>query len=133
MKKLSLIILALSTMIYFFSCSDKKSEEVYFKLAYEQYNKENYVEALGNFKNILEYYPEGENTAKATFMIGFINANNTQNFEEAKKYYMLFIEKYPDDELADDAQYELDNLGQDINDLPIFKNDDTTTVQKNKE
>jgi hypothetical protein len=50
-----------------------------------------------------------------------VNANSLENLEEAKKYYTLFVEKYPDHELADDAQYELNTLGQDINDLPIFK------------
>ena len=54
-------------------------------------------------------------------MLGFIYANSLENLEEAKKYYSLFIEKYPNHDLADDAQYELNNLGKDINELPFFK------------
>ena len=122
MQKLSLNLLVLILISLILSCSSKKSEAEYFKLAYDQYNKESYDEAISNFKSIIEYYPQGENAAKATFMIGFIYANNIKNYDEAKKYYTLFIEKYPDHDLADDAKYELETLGQDINDLPIFKN-----------
>ena len=106
-------------------CSEKKTEAEYFQMAYDQYNKEAYPEAIENFKNILEYYPQGENAPKATFMIGFIYANNTKDLEQAKKYYSLFIEKYPEHDLADDAKYELETLGQDINDLPMFKDSET--------
>ena len=103
------------------SCSDSKTEEEYYNLANEQYGKEAYADAVKNYKIILDKYPDGKTTAKATFMLGFINANNLRNLEEAKKYYTLFVEKYPDNDLADDAQYELNTLGQDINNLPFIK------------
>ena len=121
MQRLLIYFFVFSSLILLISCESKKTETEYFNLAYEQYNKAAYDEAIVNFKKIIEYYPEGENTPKATFMIGFINANDLKNLEEAKKYYTLFIEKYPEHELADDAEYELKTLGQDINDLPIFK------------
>jgi len=121
MQKISLFIIMMVTMSLFVSCTETKTEEEYFDLANEQYGQEAYADAIEIFKIILEKFPEGQTTAKATFMIGFINANSLENFEEAKKYYTLFVEKYPDHDLADDAQYELNTLGQDINDLPIFK------------
>lgn len=128
MRRLLIHYFLFLCLILLISCESKKTETEYFNLAYEQYNKAAYDEAIANFKNIIEYYPEGENTPKATFMIGFINANDLKNLDEAKKYYTLFLEKYPENELADDAEYELKTLGQDINDLPIFK--DTTSVEK---
>ena len=131
MQKLSLYLLVLILISLILSCSSKKTEDEYFKLAYDLYNKESYEEAIVNFKSIIEYYPQGENAAKATFMIGFIYANNIKNYDEAKKYYTLFIEKYPDHDLADDAKYELETLGQDINDLPIFKNAENSKEQSN--
>jgi len=121
MQKISFILVLVLTFALLMSCSEKKTEEEYFVLANEQYSQEDYADAIENFKIILEKYPDGATTAKATFMLGFINANNLENFEEAKKYYTQFVEKYPDHDLADDAQYELNTLGQDINDLPIFK------------
>ena len=117
-----IIILATLTMVFLIvSCSETKTEQDYYLLANEQYGKEAYADAIENFKLILEKFPEGETTAKSTFMLGFIYANSLENLNEAKKYYTLFIEKYPEDDLADDAQYELNNLGQNVNDLPIFK------------
>ena len=121
MQRLLIQFFIFSSLILLISCESKKTETEYFNDAYEQYNKAAYDEAIANFKKIIEYYPEGENTPKATFMIGFINANDLKKLDEAKKYYTLFLEKYPEHELADDAEYELKTLGQDINDLPIFK------------
>jgi TolA-binding protein len=112
-------------------CSETKSEAEYFRIAYENYNQEKYEPAIKNFKKIIENYPKGENTPKATFMIGYIYANNIENYDAAKKYYEMFIEKYPNHDLADDAKYELETLGQDINDLPIFKDTEPRADQAN--
>ena len=86
-----------------------------------------------SFKKIIDFYSNGKHAAKSMFMIGFINANHTKNYEEAKIYYTLFIEKYPKHELKNHAEFELKNLGKDINDLPIFsaikaESTQTTTV-----
>ena len=121
MKKYGLIVLVLIFIISLIGCSEKKAESEYVQIAYEQYNKEDYNKSIENFKLILDNYPDGENAAKATFMIGFIYANHVNNLDEAKKYYELFLKKYPEHELASSAQYELDTLGKDINELPIFK------------
>jgi TolA-binding protein len=121
MQKISIFIIMMLTASFLLSCTETKTEQEYFDLANEQYGQEAYADAIVNFKIILEKFPEGETTAKATFMLGFINANSLENFEEAKKYYTLFIDKYPEHDLVDDAKYELNTLGQDINDLPIFK------------
>lgn len=103
------------------ACSEKKSEKEYFDTGYEQYNKQNFEEALQNFKLLLKYYPDGKLTAKSIFMLGFINANHVEDYDEARKYYTLFIEKYPDDDLVDSAKYELKTLGKSIDELPIFE------------
>jgi outer membrane protein assembly factor BamD (BamD/ComL family) len=121
MQKISIFIIMMLTVSFLLSCTETKTEQEYFDLANEQYGQEAYADAIVNFKIILEKFPEGETTAKATFMLGFINANSLENFKEAKKYYTLFIDKYPEHDLVDDAKYELNTLGQDINDLPIFK------------
>lgn len=119
----SLIIVSILSLAVFglFSCSTEEENTDYYTVAYEQYNQNNYSEALTNFKKLLEKEKDTENAKKAVFMIGFINANHIHNFEEAKKYYEEFLTKYPDHELASSAQYELSTLGKDINDLPIFK------------
>ncbi len=125
-----LIILGLLISALFWSCSSKLSEEEYYNKAREAYAKEKYEQALQNFKLLVEKYPQGKKAAEASFMLGFINANDLKNYDEARKYYTEFIKKYPDHDLADDAQYELDNLGKDINDLPIFQSIAADTAAK---
>jgi len=121
MQKTSFILVIITAAALFMSCSETKTETEYFELGKVQYGQEAYADAIENFKIVLDKFPTGKTTAEATFMLGFINANSLENLEEAKKYYSLFVEKYPDHDLADDAKYELNTLGQDINDLPIFK------------
>ena len=122
MKKSLLILLVLFTAIFLFSCGESKTEAEYYKLAYDQYNDAKYEPSVKNFKSLIEEYPEGKNAPNSMFMIGFINANHTNNYDKAEKYYNMFMEKYPEHELVSSAKYELENLGKDINDLPIFKN-----------
>jgi outer membrane protein assembly factor BamD (BamD/ComL family) len=117
MKYLSAVLL----LVFIAACSTKLSEEEYYSKAQENYANQKFDLAVENFKGIVKNYPQGKHNAEALFMLGFINANDIKNFDEAKKYYSEFVEKYPQHELADDAQYEIDNMGKDINELPIFK------------
>lgn len=112
---------ALLLVFFIAACSTKLSEEEYYSKAQEMYAGQKFDLAIENFKAIAANYPQGKHHAEALFMLGFINANDIKNLAEAKKYYSEFVQKYPNHDLADDAQYELDNLGKDINDLPIFK------------
>jgi outer membrane protein assembly factor BamD (BamD/ComL family) len=116
----TLIVLSV-VMIMGIACSSKLSEAEYYKMATEAFNKEDYETSIKNFEYIIKYYPEGERASEALFMLGYINANNTMDLKKAEKYYKEFIEKYPDDELTDDAQYELKNLGKSVDELPIFQ------------
>ena len=121
MKLIRIVLVIILTSMFIIGCSTKLSEAEYYKLATEAFNKQDYKKSIENFKNIIDNYPKGQRSSEALFMLGYINANNTNNLEEAEKYYKLFIEKYPDDELTDDAEYELKHLGKDINELPIFQ------------
>jgi outer membrane protein assembly factor BamD (BamD/ComL family) len=116
-----LVLFGLIFLLFIAACTDVKSDKEYFDLGYEKFNNEEYAEALTNFKNIIKNYPDSELAAKATFMVGFIDANHLNNLEEAKKHYEMFIKNYPDHELVDSAKYELETLGKNIEDLPIFK------------
>ncbi len=93
-----------------------------YKAAKDFYANGKFKKALKVFQRLIEYFPQGKNAAEASFMLGFINANDLKNLDEAKKQYQLFIKNYPKSDLVDDARFELQNLGKDINELPIFKN-----------
>lgn len=128
MKVIRISLIMILTGLFLLSCSSKLSEAEYYNLATDAFNKQDFPKSIENFKNIIDYYPEGQRASEALFMLGYINANNTNDLKEAEKYYKLFIEKYPNDELTDDAEYELKHLGKDINELPIFKDIQSDSV-----
>ena len=133
MKKAVFIVLVFITALAV-SCSSKLSEAEYYTKANELYGNQQYEEAIQNFQAIIDNYPEGQHYPTAIFMTGYIYANHMQNFDEAKKYYSQFLEKFPEHELAVSAKYEIENLGKDINELPIFKEltaDSTAEAQTN--
>ena len=120
MQKLSILGILLLIVVYI-SCSGKMTAEEAFNAGQQNFNQEKFQEAMANFKEVIDNYPETEFAAKSMFMIGFINANHLKNLEEARKYYQAFVDKYPKHELVESAKYELETLGKNIEDLPIMK------------
>jgi outer membrane protein assembly factor BamD (BamD/ComL family) len=133
MKNSLLLVSTIILAIALFSCTETKTEAEYYKLAYDQYNEGNYEESIKNFKSLIDNYPAGENAPNTIFMLGFINANHLEQFEEAEKYYNMFLEKFPKHELVSSAKYELETLGKDVNELDIFKNIDKEENQEQTE
>lgn len=73
--------------------------------------KENLDKAIELFKKLHDDYPSSEYAPSGLFMAGFIYANDLKNYEEATAMYKQFLKEYPDNELAESAQAELDNMG----------------------
>ncbi len=117
----SVLLLFAMLIMILVACSGEDENIDYYQTAYTQYNEEKYEEAIKNFRKVVEKNQQTEESKKALFMLGFINANHTNDLDQAKKYYQQFLQQYPDHELAASAKYELDNLGKDINELSIFK------------
>jgi TolA-binding protein len=67
------------------------------------------VEAQHRF---LEMYPQSAWAPKVTFMLAFNYNNELAQYDSAKKYYELFLAKYPGDELAASAKFELETIGK---------------------
>jgi TolA-binding protein len=67
------------------------------------------VEAQRRF---LEAYPQSGWAPKVTFMLAFNYNNELAQYDSAKKYYELFLAKYPGDELAPSAKFELETIGK---------------------
>ncbi len=74
--------------------------------------KESLRKSVEIYKSIFEKYPDSDKAASAIFMSGFILANELQDYEAARKSYELYLSKFPNGELADDAKVELANLGK---------------------
>jgi len=60
------------------------------------------------------------------FLKGFILSDELKKYDEAKKIFNEFLEKYPDSELADDVQSLLKYMGK--SDKEILE-----MMEKNKE
>lgn len=63
------------------------------------------------FRTVYDKYPENPDAPKALFMSAFILANELNKYDEATKSYNLFLEKFPNHELAASAKQELEYIG----------------------
>lgn len=64
------------------------------------------------FQKILNYYPNYKNIPTVMFLMGYVYENQLNDYEKAGKYYIEFIDKYPESDFADDATISLKNLGK---------------------
>lgn len=123
--------IAVMLVVWFVFGGESLSEQELFNQAQVFYAEENFDEAIGSYKNIIDDFPDGENRSKAIFMLGFLYANSLQEFTQAANYYNMVIREYPDDVLTPSAQFELDNLGKDISEFEnIFEAPPDTTTNK---
>lgn len=75
------------------------------------YPDESLKKGILYYRRIYNQYPKSEEAPKALFMIGFIQSNDLGRFDSATVSYKLFLEKYPNNEMASSARAELDNMG----------------------
>ncbi|OQX88609.1 hypothetical protein B6D60_01850 [candidate division KSB1 bacterium 4484_87] len=89
-------------------------------------NLSDYGRAVSAHEKLIQVRPQSPIAAQSLFMIGFHFANNIKNLDSARVYYEKFIEKYPEHELVTSVKWELDHLGQDINEIDLFQNEKTS-------
>ena len=77
--------------------------------------------AISSYSKVVENYSDSSHEAQAQFMVGYVQANILSDFDQARSTYKIFLEKFPDHELAPSVQFEIDNLGRNINDIPVLK------------
>jgi len=75
-------------------------------------------DGVATLQQVIEQYPESKEAPQCQFMIGFIYANYASEFEKAQAAYQTFLEKYENHELVPSVEWELRNLGKDINEIP---------------
>ncbi len=112
--------IALAGIVFVFlsvGCSKKMGEQDYLQEAQKYLNSGRYHEAIALYEEFLERFPGSEFAPKSLFMSGFIYANNLQDYENARKCYEQFLATYPGHELASSVQWEVENLGADVNQL----------------
>lgn len=81
--------------------------------------------AVTAYSLVVENYQASADSPKAQFMIGYIYANpqfgKIQDLDRAKLTYEMFLKDFPNHELAPSVQFEMENLGKDINEIPVLK------------
>ncbi|MEN0050497.1 MAG: tetratricopeptide repeat protein [Bacteroidota bacterium] len=70
-------------------------------------------QALYLYDLLISRYPDTKESEQALFRTAFIYDNDLGEMEKAKETYQAFINKYPNSEFADDAQFLLQNIGKD--------------------
>jgi TolA-binding protein len=74
------------------------------------------VRAFGEAEEVLreiyETYPETEEAPKALFLHAFMLDEDLKQYDKAKSLYEAFLQKYPESDFTDDAQFLLKHLGK---------------------
>lgn len=69
-------------------------------------------QAIDLYNRITDDYPDYRKAPQCLFLKAFVYENNLNDLNNAKRYYREFLDKYPEDEFADDAEMSLQNLGK---------------------
>ncbi|MBK9734506.1 MAG: hypothetical protein IPO92_05860 [Saprospiraceae bacterium] len=93
--------------------------------------------AIGTFSKtmslydwICTYFPNNKNAAMAMFLKGFTLENDFKQFDKAKEIYDAFLIKYPNDPMAKDVKFLLENLGK--SDKEIMEKIEKTNAENKK-
>ena len=73
--------------------------------------------ALSYLGRVMSKYPTYKNAPYALFMQGMIYDDQLKDTANARKIYKQVIEKYPESQLAKDAQASINNLGKSVEEL----------------
>ena len=92
--------------------SDTLSQKYIFKAANLYLNTGQGKQAIEMFGIYRADYPNDPKAAICLFFTAYVYENLLQNLDKAQETYILFIEKYPRHDFADDAQMALNNLGK---------------------
>ncbi len=125
MRKLTIVSgAALFLISLTMGCQTKPSAEELFTQAKKYQENQDFAKAVDVYQQIIKFYPYGEQTDEAQFMIGFIYANHLEDTVKAHEAYTRFLEKYStqtDSGMIASAKWELANLGRNINDIQMLK------------
>lgn len=92
--------------------NDPKSPEWLHKAGEAARSIRSYAKALEIYEWISDKFPSYEKAPQALFLRAFTLDNDLKRFDEAKALYEEFLQKYPNDDFADDTQFLLNNLGK---------------------
>jgi len=110
-------LLVLILMAAIAGCNRGPSQEQLFEKAKKAQEESNFPAAIQAYQEIVKHYPKSPQAAQCQFMVGYLYANHMKNLDLAREAYQTFLRNYPEDALVKDAQWELDHLGKDVNEI----------------
>src|SRR3989339_883318 len=113
----TLSILGIAIVLLLSACKSGPTQQELFEKATVAQERSDFAGAIEAYKEFVQRYPEAPDAPKCQFMIGYLYANHLDNDSSAKEAYQQFIKLYPDHVLIKDAQWELDHLGMDVNEI----------------
>ena len=78
---------------------------------------QDFESSVARYTYIAEEYPSHPDAPKARFMAGYTLANILKDYEAAKTQYDKFMRDYPDHALAESVEFELRNLGKELDQI----------------
>jgi outer membrane protein assembly factor BamD (BamD/ComL family) len=64
------------------------------------------------YRNIVNLYPTHKNAPQALFMIGFVYAEDLQDFPMARRTFDELQQKYPESEMNESGKWMIENMGK---------------------
>ncbi|MBI5463633.1 MAG: tetratricopeptide repeat protein, partial [Ignavibacteriales bacterium] len=98
-------------------CKRGPTQDELFERAKKAQEAQDFNGAIASYQEIVKTFPKSPQAPQCQFMVGYLYANHLKNIDMAKKAYSDFIRSFPEHELVKDAQWELDHLGKDVNEI----------------
>ncbi len=91
---------------------DSMAAEYLFKGAEFCLNLGEGMRSIGLYNRVINEYPKFRKIPECVFLKGYVYENYLGDIENARIIYTEFLEKYPENEFADDAAISIQNLGK---------------------
>jgi|688.fasta_scaffold335666_3 TolA-binding protein len=96
---------------------DQQSAEFLFKAAQKGIYLDQPKESVEFLDKLVKDYPSSPMVEEAMFLSAYTLENNIQDYPAAKARYEQFLVKYPKGELADDAKFSMEHMGESADEL----------------
>ncbi len=91
---------------------DDLSPEFLFKAGQRCNVTAEHAKAILLFQRVIDVYPKHKIAEEALFLQAYVYENSMADFAKATETYRVFIEKYPNSDLTEDARLAIQNMGK---------------------
>jgi outer membrane protein assembly factor BamD (BamD/ComL family) len=110
-------IVLISLCLVAVSCKKGESQEELYKRAMLSQEQSDFKGAITAYEEYVRRFPKSPDAPKCLFMVGYLYSNHLNDLVKGREAYEKFIRTFPEDKLIKDAQWELDHLGMDVNQI----------------